>query len=371
MKANRFIVTILSAAALLAAGACRTSSTTKTTTNSSTMTTTTPASTSYGTTAVATTDNNGTVVTDQNGTNVTKTTTTTTIYKNGQAVTTDANGNTIASTNLDTSGQASSSSTTTAPVLPAGAAVVVTTTTTTKSTPAVASASASVSGNQAPMTSSTTTYVPYENRTFFGHRFPTMDILAFADRATFSNNDRAINGSLNTGPLSTSLRGENGWGVGFNWYFGSRFSTEFTGSRIRPRATFTPTNAGFNPITGLRIRMTPITGAFQIHFMPHASINPYIGGGAEYVTFHADRGFNAGTSGLTSLNIRDEWGPMVQAGLRLGNAHGLSFNVDGKYSWIRARTQTTFDNVTIGNVGNGSRFGVNPLILSAGIRLGF
>jgi outer membrane protein W len=320
---------------------------------------------------VASTDNSGNTYVDANGQTVTKTTTTTTIYKNGQAVTTDANGNTIATATVDNTGQASASttsSTTTAPTLPAGAAVVVTTTTTTKSTPAVASASVS---SAAPMTSSTTTYVPYENRTFFGHRFPTMDILAFADRATFSDNNRAINGSLNTGPLSTSLRGENGWGVGLNWYFGSRFSTEFTGSRIRPRATFTPTNAAFNPITGLRIRMTPITGAFQIHFMPHASINPYIGGGAEYVTFHADRGFNPGTTGLTSINIRDEWGPMVQAGLRLGNAHGLSFNIDGKYSWIRARTQTTFDNVTIGNVGNGSRFGVNPLILSAGIRLGF
>jgi len=201
--------------------------------------------------------------------------------------------------------------------------------------------------------------------------FPTLDILAFADRATFSENNRAINGSLNTGPLSSSFRGENGWGVGLNWYMGARLSTEFTGSRIRPRATFTPTNSGFNPITGLRIRMTPITGALQFHFMPHASIDPYIGGGAEYVTFHADRGFNAGTSGLTSVNIRDEWGPMVNAGLRLGNAHGLSFNVDGKYSWIRARAETTFNNATIGNVGNSRRVGLNPLILSAGVRLGF
>ena len=107
------------------------------------------------------------------------------------------------------------------------------------------------------------------------------------------------------------------------------------------------------------------------NFMPHASIDPYIGGGAEYVSFHADRGFNAGTSGLTSINIRDEWGPMINAGLRLGNAHGFSFNVDGKYSWVRARATTTFDNVTIGNVGNSGRIGVNPLILSAGIRLGF
>ena len=366
MKANKFIVTILSAAALIAASACRSTSGTKTTT-SSTTTVTQPSGgggSGYASASTSTNDN-GTTVLDQNGSSVTKTTTTTTIYRNGQVVTTDANGNTIASTNT---GEASS--TTTAPTLPAGAAVVVTTTTTTKNTPAVASAAASVSGNQAPMTSSTQTYGT-TNRTFFGHRFPTFDILAFADRASFSDNNRAINGSLNTGPLSTSLRGENGWGVGFNAWFGSRFSTEFTGSRIRPRATFTPTNAAFNPITGFRIRMTPITGAFQMHFMPHASIDPYIGGGAEYVSFHPDRGFNAGTSGLTSINIRDEWGPMVQGGLRLGNAHGISFNVDGKYSWVRARAQTTFNNVTIGNVGNSSRLGLNPLILSAGIRLGF
>src|SRR5689334_20760957 len=227
MKANRFIVTILSVAALVAASACRSTSSTKTTTSSTTVTTPSASTSAYDQTAVV----------SDNGQNVTKTTTTTTIYRNGQVVTTDANGNVISSTDVNAA-QASSTTST----LPNGAAVVVTTTTTTKNTPAMASASASVSGQPA---TNTQIYDTYQHRTFFGHRYPTMDILAFADRATFSDNNRAINGSLNTGPLSSSFHGENGWGVGLNWWFGSRFSTEFTGSRIRPRATFTPTNSGF------------------------------------------------------------------------------------------------------------------------------
>src|SRR5436853_505312 len=83
------------------------------------------------------------------------------------------------------------------------------------------------------------------------------------------------NGTINTGELGTSIRHENGWGVGFNAYVTPNVSTEFTASRIRPTATLAPTNATFNPITDFRIRMTPITGAVQFHFLPHAGIDPY------------------------------------------------------------------------------------------------
>lgn len=128
-----------------------------------------------------------------------------------------------------------------------------------------------------------------------------------------------------------------------------------------------------NPITGLRIKMTPITGTLQLHWNPRSSVDLNIGGGAAYVMFKADNSFNPGTSGLTSVKFRDEFGPLVNAGLAFNMSRNFGVRFDAKYMWVRARATTRFDNgvAVIGNVGNTEHLGLNPFVLSAGLRFGF
>jgi outer membrane protein W len=98
-----------------------------------------------------------------------------------------------------------------------------------------------------------------------------------------------------------------------------------------------------------------------------------IGGGAAYVMFKAANSFNPGTSGLTSVRFRDEFGPLVNAGLAFNMSRNFGIRFDAKYMWVRARATTTFNDgvAVIGNVGNTEHLGLNPFVLSAGLRFGF
>jgi OmpW family protein len=159
--------------------------------------------------------------------------------------------------------------------------------------------------------SSTTIYQPAPS--LRGRRFPNVNFLVFTDRASFSNDNNSLSGTVNTGAFGTDIRNQEGWGLGFNTYLGrTNLSTEFTASQIRP-----------------------------------------------------------GTTGLTSIHFRDEWGPLVNAGLGFGFSPNFGINVDAKYMWVRANATTTFTEGTIANVGNAERIGLNPFVVSAGLRFGF
>jgi len=402
MRIQRVIVAGIAAGVLVVAAGCRSSSGTSTTTStynggsmtsSSTTTDNGVVSTApdvTSTTSVAPTENGAvattqTTVGTQPGTAVIDNGTTRTVTST--TVTTEPNGTTTVATSPGTATNMTSSSSlatnnggTSSTYVANGAQVttrtVTTTTATREAVPAYASASVTTApcNTQYPaMTSSSQTIYTPAPMYSRGRSGRGLDLLLFADRASFSNSNTNVTGGFDTGALRTDIRHENGYGLGLNAYWTPNFSTEFTASRVKPTATFTPTTGNFNPITGMRIRMTPITGTLQFHFLPHKGIDPYIGGGAAYVMFHTENNsaFNPGNTGLTSVNFRDEWGPLANAGLNFGLSHGFGINLDAKYMWVRARAQSEFNNVTIGNVGNGSRLGLNPFLLSAGLRFGF
>jgi len=405
MRTIRFVTTALAAGALIVAAGCKstTSTTTTSTTPATTVSSTDNGTTSYGTTTTSNTtttsttslaDNGTTTVTTPatvttpstvtnpdgstttvlpNGNTVTRATTTTVVYPNGTVQSMPSDGSTTVTTANGT-----------VPAVPPGAAIVTKTTTTISTQPGasqiaqtvpqpiyITTTPANVYAQQPPMTSSSTTiYQPY--RSGRGRRFPGFNLLVFADRASFSSNNSSLNGTVNTGQFGSDIRNESGWGAGFNTYLGrTNFSTEFTYSNIQPRATLTPANTAFQPITNFRFKMQPITGTLQLHFNPRSSVDAYIGGGGAYVMFRPSNSFNAGTTGLTGVNFRNEWGPLVNAGIGFGFSPNFGLNFDAKYMWVRANATPTFNNVTIGNVGNSSRLGVNPFVVSAGLRFGF
>ena len=398
MEIKRAVLTVLAAGALIVAGGCKSSSTTTTTsslnnepalqsgetgqittgttttTNSETTSYSTPVSTTVTTSnpapaPVVTTDASGATTTIlANGSTVTRSETTTVIYPDGTVKTL-------------TPAEAASLTTTPGPngtrllQMPSGAAVVTKTVTTITSPPpqnTIVTTTVPVQ-QQPPMTSSTTTEIPYPVPVAYstsGRRIPGLDFLAFANRASFSSSN-SFPGTLNTGDIRTDIRNQTGYGLGLNAWFNRHFSAEITASRIHPQTSFIPSNGGVNPITGLRLRMTPITGTLQLHFNPYSTVDAYVGGGAAYVLFKADQNFNAGNSGITAINFRDEWGPLVNGGLGFNISRHFGINLDAKYMWVRARANTTFNTAVVGNVGNSERIGVNPFIISAGLRFGF
>ncbi|HJT18104.1 MAG TPA: OmpW family outer membrane protein [Thermoanaerobaculia bacterium] len=340
------------------------------TTSYSTPSYSTPAATTLTTTTTTpstTTDANGTTTTTMaNGSTVTRSETTTVVYPDGTVKTLTPN-------------ESAALGTTTAPNgtqlvnMPAGSAVVTKTVTTITTPPpqnTIVTTTVPVT-QQPPMTSSTTSIAyPYPAYNTTGRRIPGLDFLVFANRASFSQTN-SFPGTLNTGDIRTDIRNQTGYGIGINAWFNRHFSGEITASRIHPQTSFIPSDAGVNPITGLRVKMTPITGTLQLHFNPYSTVDAYLGGGAAYVLFKADQTFNPGTTGLTSINFRDEWGPLVNGGLGFNISRHFGINLDAKYMWIRARANTTFNNATIGNVGNNERWGLNPFVISAGLRFGF
>jgi outer membrane protein W len=397
MRFRRLSLAAIAAAAIVIAGGCKSTTSTTTTTpqassatstdttygtsnTSSSRSTASTSTTTYSTSTPSTTTTVASTSTDQNGatttvmpdgTSVTKAVSTTVVYPDGRVE--------------KLTGEAANTATT--PV-PAGASVVTKTTMTVTTKPAeqsvtttaaapqlvpiyITTTPANIYATPPGMTSSSTTiYQPAPS--LRGRRFPNVNFLVFTDRASFSNDNNSLSGTVNTGAFGADIRNQEGWGLGFNTYLGrTNLSTEFTASQIRPRATLTPANSTFNPINDLRIKMTPITGALQLHWNPRSSVDFYVGGGGAYVMLKPDNSFNPGTTGLTSVRFRDEWGPLVNAGLGFGFSPNFGINFDAKYMWVRANATTTFTEGTIANVGNSERIGLNPFVVSAGLRFGF
>jgi len=226
-----------------------------------------------------------------------------------------------------------------------------------------------------PMASSTQTdiYPAYG----FGHsrnHGRSVDLNLFAAWADFTNANRTgggLPGTVATGPLGTSFRNANGYGASLNMFFAPTLSVEFGASRITPSATFIPSVAGIPTFTGTKVRMTPITGTLQWHFLANHSFDPYVGIGGAYVMFNSTSNItNGGTSGFQSVGFSDRGGPLANAGVSIGFGHSVGLIFDAKYIRLRVNGTTNFG-TGAGVTPTAATFDLNPLILSGGIRFGF
>lgn len=154
-----------------------------------------------------------------------------------------------------------------------------------------------------------------------------------------------------------------GFGASANIFFGDRLSAEFAIANVTAEASGRRRAVG--GFTG-DVDMMPVTAVLQFHFAPNGFIDPYVGGGAAYVLF--DDFETNGISNLDRIDIEDDVGFAINAGLgfRLGGRFGA--NIDAKYVPLEA-------NATAVNVGSGDetegRFDVSPIIISAGVSLRF
>jgi outer membrane protein len=101
------------------------------------------------------------------------------------------------------------------------------------------------------------------------------------------------------------------------------------------------------------LKHLPPTLTLQYHFLPQASVRPYVGAGVNYTRF-SDVDLPAG------VDIdRNSWGPALQAGVDVPLSGTLSLNVDVKK--LHLRTDVSAAGTTLG------RFKIDPVLFGVGL----
>ena len=192
---------------------------------------------------------------------------------------------------------------------------------------------------------------------------------AFAQSRAFDLTGSAVwvdptsEGTFNSSdPTTVNFDGTLGYGIAANVFWTNRISTEFAVARVSPQTTARRRAAG---ASGGDIVMMPITAVLQFHLAPNGTLDPYIGAGAAYVLFDD---FNAnGLNGVRRIELKDDAGLALNAGLgiRLGSRFGIL--LDGKYVPLKSSATAVYatgPNTT-------ADIDINPVILSAGLQIRF
>jgi len=165
-----------------------------------------------------------------------------------------------------------------------------------------------------------------------------------------------------------SLEVENdlGFTVGLNVFIGNQFSLDFTAGVFEPEASIAlPTVLGSRAIkahlvsaaTVGKVKMIPLTAALQYHFKPEGRIDPYIGGGVEYVLLgNFD---SADDIDFEEIDFNDDLGAMVNAGVSFDLGRNLAITLDAKYVAFEDGVTTAGDQPL--------ETELHPLLLSAGL----
>lgn len=164
-------------------------------------------------------------------------------------------------------------------------------------------------------------------------------------------------------PATIDFDPSTGYGASANIFFSDRFSVELAISRVKTDTTIRR-RAVSSP--GGNLEMMPVTAVVQWHFAPNGFIDPYIGAGAAYVLF--DDVKDNGLSGLDQIDVKDDAGLAVNAGLgiKLGNRFGIV--LDGKYVPLESNAKAVV--LGTGETTEG-KFNISPIIVSAGLSLRF
>ena len=147
-----------------------------------------------------------------------------------------------------------------------------------------------------------------------------------------------------------------GYGILYNRYWGSSFSTEFAYQRLGADLT-----VSLDDITEdageLDLDILSATG--QFHFARGSLLSPYIGGGVAYVSGEAG---SIDGDELDTVDLETDLDWLVNAGINVGLGRSFSLFLDGKYIMYEARGEDDTDDEALD---------VNPLIISAGVKLRF
>jgi outer membrane protein W len=166
-------------------------------------------------------------------------------------------------------------------------------------------------------------------------------------------------------PFDISFNGKLGYGAGVNIFFGKTLSLALDAVEVRPEARFG--FPGAVPNSGA-LKMIPITGVLQWHFIPSGFVDPYIGGGAAYVLFDNLRDFrDVGNLGVNQINFKDDVGFVANAGLGFNFSPHWGVTADAKYVPVKSSATAVF----VTGPNQSQKVKINPVMFSGGLTLHF
>jgi outer membrane protein len=166
-------------------------------------------------------------------------------------------------------------------------------------------------------------------------------------------------------PVDLDVDSDMGYGIAANVFFSDHLSAEFAVARVdnetnvRRRATGAAAAGG-------NLEMTPLTAVLQYHFAPNAAIDPYLGAGGAYMLFDFSEG--QGITGVNQIDVDDDIGFAVNAGIGIKLGGRLGLNVDAKYVPVESSARAI---IVSSGEDSVTRIDVSPIIISAGLSLRF
>jgi outer membrane protein W len=112
------------------------------------------------------------------------------------------------------------------------------------------------------------------------------------------------------------------------------------------------------------IELMPITAMVRYHFRPGKVVDVYAGAGAAYVSFDDLNSADLRAAGLAPVRIEDELTPAIGGGLLFSFGPRWGAAVDARYIPLEISARAAGDTDVL-------RTDLNPLLLSAGVRLRF
>lgn len=150
-----------------------------------------------------------------------------------------------------------------------------------------------------------------------------------------------------------------GYGVAFNRYWTSHFSTEFGAQALNSELAVEVDDLEFE---AGEVNILAFTGIAQLHLAPNGMLDPYVGAGVAHLTGDADFIADDETGERETVELESETTWVANAGLSYRYSGALSIFADAKY--------IAYDAVGEGDPEEESAE-LNPLIYSAGIRFRF
>lgn len=166
-------------------------------------------------------------------------------------------------------------------------------------------------------------------------------------------------------PVDLDVDSDMGFGLAANVFFNERLSTEFAIARVENETSVRRRATGAAAAGG-NLEMTPITAVLQYHFAPNGFIDPYIGAGGAYMLFDFSEG--QGVTGVDQIDVDDDIGFVVNAGIGIKLGGRLGLNVDAKYVPVDAAASGV---IVSSDEESFTRIEVSPIIISAGVSLRF
>lgn len=166
-------------------------------------------------------------------------------------------------------------------------------------------------------------------------------------------------------PFNINFKGKLGYGIGANIFFGEAVSLSLDAVEVKPDARF-----GFpgSTLNQSNLKMIPITGVLQWHFIPKGFIDPYIGGGAAYVIFDKLKNVNdVGRVGVNQINFKDDVGFVANAGLGFNFSPSIGITGDVKYVPVKSSATAVFAT----GPNQSQKIKINPVMASAGLTFHF